>query len=192
MRGLSLRTKVFFLFAATALLIVVPALLLIARAVERGVYERARDELNGAGVSLGTSWEREGSLLATRAEALALNEQVRARWAAGDNRRLQRALTEVLKKDEAIVIDSTGKSMFGPRLDARAIASAVEVGTIVALTDDGKPPLRFSLEPVWADTLRLGQIGVGQRLSAKSIKADLGRNTEVVLMVGDSLAGSTL
>jgi signal transduction histidine kinase len=192
MRGLSLRTKVFFLFAATALLIVVPALLLIARAVERGVYERARDELNGAGVSMGTSWEREGSLLATRAEALALNEQVRARWAAGDNRRLQRVLTEELKKDEAIVIDSTGKSMFGPRLDARAIASAVEVGTIVALTDDGKPPLRFSLEPVWADTLRLGQIGVGQRLSAKSIKADLGRNTEVVLMVGDSLTGSTL
>lgn len=192
MTGLSLRTKVFFLFAATALLIVVPALLLIARAVEGGVYERARDELNGAGVSLRTSWEREGSLLATRAEALALNEQVRARWAAGDNRRLQRVLTEELKKDEAIVIDSTGRSMFGPRLDARAIASAGEVGTIVALTDDGKPPLRFSLEPVWADTLRLGQIGVGQRLSARSIKADLGRNTEVVLMVGDSLAGTTL
>ena len=52
MRGLSLRTKVFFLFAATALLIVVPALLLIAQAVERGVYDRARDELNGAGISL--------------------------------------------------------------------------------------------------------------------------------------------
>ena len=41
MRRLSLRTKVFFLFAATALLIVVPALLLIAQAVERGVYDRS-------------------------------------------------------------------------------------------------------------------------------------------------------
>ncbi|HEX6373805.1 MAG TPA: ATP-binding protein [Longimicrobium sp.] len=192
MRGLSLRTKVFFLFAATALLIVVPALLLIARAVERGVYERARDELNGAGVSLRTAWETNGMLLATSARALALNEQVRARWAAGDTRRLQRVLTAELEKDEAIVIDSTGKSMFGPRLDARAIASAGELGTIVAFTDDGKPPMRFSLEPVWADTLRLGQIGVGRRLSAKAIKAELGRNTELVLMVGDSLAGTTL
>ena len=192
MRGLSLRTKVFFLFAATALLIVVPALLLIAQAVERGVYERARDELSGAGVSLSTAWEREGSLLATRARALALNEQVRARWAAGENRRLQAVLKEELEKGEAIVIDSTGRSMFGPRLDARAIASAGELGTIVAFTDDGKPPLRFSLEPVWTDTLRLGQIGVGQRLSAKAIKAELGRNTELVLMVGDSLAGTTL
>jgi signal transduction histidine kinase len=192
MRGLSLRTKVFFLFAATALLIVVPALLLIARAVERGVYERARDELNGAGVSLRTAWETNGMLLATSARALSRNEQVRARWAAGDNRRLQRVLTAELEKDEAIVIDSTGKSMFGPRLDARAIASAGELGTIVALTDDGKPPLRFSLEPVWADTQRLGQIGVGQRLSAQAIKKELGRNTELVLMVGDSLVGTTL
>jgi signal transduction histidine kinase len=192
MRGLSLRTKVFFLFAATALLIVVPALLLIARAVERGVYERARDELNGAGVSLGTTWDINGMLLATSARALALNEQVQARWAAGDNRRLQRVLTAEMEKDEAIVIDSTGKSMFGPRLDARAIASAGELGTIVALTDDGKPPIRFSLEPVWADTVRLGQIGVGRRLTARSIKAELGRNTEVVLMVGDSLVGTTL
>jgi signal transduction histidine kinase len=192
MRGLSLRTKVFFLFAATALLIVVPALLLIARAVERGVYERARDELNGAGVSLRTAWEREGSLLATSARALSRNEQVRARWAAGENRRLQGVLKDELEKGEAIVIDSTGKSMFGPRLDARAIASAGEMGTIVALTDDGKPPLRFSLEPVWADTQRLGQIGVGQRLSAKAIKTELGRNTELVLMVGDSLVETTL
>ena len=142
MRGLSLRTKVFFLFAATALLIVVPALLLIAQAVERGVYERARDELNGAGVSLRTSWETTDMLLATSARALALNEPVRAAWAAGNTPRLQRVLTDELEKDEAIVIDSTGRSMFGPRLDARAIASASELGTIVALTEDGRPPFR--------------------------------------------------
>ena len=192
MRGLSLRTKVFFLFAATALLIVVPALLLIAQAVERGVYERARDELEGAGVSLRTSWETTDMLLATSARALALNEPVRAAWASGNTRRLQRVLTDELEKDEAIVIDSTGRSMFGPRLDARAVASAGELGTIVTLAEDGKPPLRFSLEPVWADTVRLGQIGVGRRLSAAAIKKEMGRNTEVVLMVGDSLAGTTL
>ncbi len=192
MRGLSLRTKVFFLFAATALLIVVPALLLIAQAVSRGVYERARDELEGAGISLRTAWETNDMLLATSARALALNEQVRGAWVAGNNRRLQRVLSAELEKDEAIVIDSTGRSMFGPRLDARAIASAGELGTIVALTDDGKAPLRFSLEPVWADTVRLGQIGVGRRLSAAAIKKEMGRNTEVVLLVGDSLVGTTL
>src|SRR5688500_8869920 len=147
MRGLSLRTKVFFLFAVTALLIVVPALLLIAQAVERGVYERARDELNGGGVSLRGTWETTDMRLATSARALALNEPVRAAWAAGNTRRLQRGLTDELEKDEAIVIDSTGRSMSGPRLDARAIASAGELGTIVALTEDGRPPLRFSLEP---------------------------------------------
>lgn len=192
MRSLSLRTKVFFLFAVTALLIVVPALLLIAQAVQRGVYERARDELEGAGISMRTTWETNDVLLATSARALALNEQVRGAWVAGNNRRLQGVLRGELEKDEAIVIDSTGRSMFGPRLDARAIASAGELGTIVALTDDGRPPLRFSLEPVWADTLRLGQIGVGRRLSAAAINKEMGRNTEVVLMVGDSLVGTSL
>jgi signal transduction histidine kinase len=192
MRGLSLRTKVFFLFAATALLIVVPALLLIARAVERGVYDRARDELQGAGVSLRTYWETTDLLLATSARALALNEPVRAAWASGNTRRFQAVLTREVGKDEAIVIDSTGKSMFGPRLDARAIASAGELGTIVVLTDDGRPPLRFSLEPVSADTLRLGQIGVGRRLSASALQMEMGRNAELVLMVGDSLAETTL
>ncbi|HEV3050473.1 MAG TPA: HAMP domain-containing sensor histidine kinase, partial [Longimicrobium sp.] len=192
MRGLSLRTKVFFLFAATALLIVVPALLLIAQAVERGVYDRARDELQGAGVSLRTYWETTDMLLATSARALALNEPVRTAWAAGNTRRFQAVLTREVGKDEAIVIDSTGRSIFGPRLDARAIASAGELGTIVVLTEDGRPPLRFSLEPVSADTLRLGQIGVGRRLSARALQKEMGRNAELVLMVGDSLAETTL
>jgi signal transduction histidine kinase len=192
MRGLSLRTKVFFLFAATALLIVVPALLLIAQAVERGVYDRARDELQGAGVSLRTYWETTDLLLSTKAGILALSDPVRTAWASGNTRRFQAVLTREVGKEEAIVIDSTGKSIFGPRLDARAIASASEVGTIVVLTDDGRPPLRFSLEPVSADTLQLGQIGVGRRLSANALQKEMGRNAELVLMVGDSLVETTL
>src|SRR5688500_7667092 len=111
MRGLSLRTKVFFLFAATALLIVVPALWLIAQAVERGVYERARDELEGAGISMRNWWETNDVLLATSARALALNEQVRGAWSTGNTPRLQRVLRAEMEKDEAIVIDSTGRSM---------------------------------------------------------------------------------
>ena len=48
MRGLSLRTKIFFLFAGATLLTVLPALLMIGRAVENRVYERATEELVNA------------------------------------------------------------------------------------------------------------------------------------------------
>ncbi|MBW3571828.1 MAG: HAMP domain-containing protein [Gemmatimonadetes bacterium] len=212
MRSLSLRTKVFFLFAATALLIVVPALLLIARAVERGVYERARDELAGAGVSLQSTWADNDRLMAATASVLALDTAVASAWAAGNVRNagdlIQQRLNQAWSAGSArrapgvlqqrreteipIVIDSMGRSLRGPSLDARAIASAEEVGTIVALPDSGGP-LRFAVEPIWADSLRLGQVGVGRRLSAAGIKKDLAaRNTEVVLMVGDSLIDATL
>jgi signal transduction histidine kinase len=212
MRRLSLRTKVFFLFAATALLIVVPALLLIAQAVERGVYERARDELEGAGVSLQFNWADNDRLMATTASVLSLDTVVAQAWAAGNVRRAEQLIRQRL--DEAarggegqvrapfqqrreteipILIDSTGQSLRGPRLDARAVASAGELGTIVTLPEDGGEPLRLALQPIRADSVRLGQVGVGRRLSAAAIKKDpAARNTEVVLMVGDSLIGTTL
>jgi signal transduction histidine kinase len=212
MRGLSLRTKVFFLFAATALLIVVPALLLIARAVERGVYDRARDELQGAGISLQTSWADNDFLMARTASVLALDTAIARAWGAGNTRQARELIRKRLdqgsggsarrtpgvlqqrrQSEVAIVIDSTGRSLAGPELDARAIASAGELGTIVALPDTGAP-LRFAVEPIWSDSLQLGQVGVGRRLSATGIKKEdlAGRNVEVVLMVGDSLIGTTL
>ncbi|HEX2076783.1 MAG TPA: ATP-binding protein [Longimicrobium sp.] len=214
MRRLSLRTKVFFLFAATALLIVVPALLLIAQAVERGVYERARDELDGASVSLQFNWTENDRLMTFTASVLALDTTVAKAWAAGNVRQAERLIRQRLDPEATdrarrrvqgplqqrreteipILIDSTGRSVQGPRLDARAIASAGELETIVTLPEDGGEPLRLALAPIWADSVRLGQVGVGRRLSAAGIKkADLaGRNTEVVLMVGDSLIGTTI
>lgn len=193
MRGLSLRTKVFFLFSTMALLIVVPALLLIADAVERGVYERARGELEEAGQSLQTKWETRDLLLANAARARALDERVSVAWQAGNIRRVQRLLQEGLEKDIPLAVDTMGKPLIGPALDARAVASAGQLGTIVALPETGGDPIRFALEPVWADTLRLGQVGVGTKLSAVGLKKEyLSRGTDVALMVGDSLLDTTL
>jgi signal transduction histidine kinase len=194
MRGLSLRTKVFFLFAATALLIVVPALLLIARAVEGGVYERARDELQIAGSTLQSSWTDGDRILTRSTRILALDTVVARTFASGSLKRLEQVVKTGLDSVEIpIVIDSTGRSLIGPRLDARAVASAGEAGTIVALPEEGGEPLRFSLETVYGDSAPLGQVGVGRRISAARLKKDfVGRNTEVVLMVGDSVVGNTL
>jgi signal transduction histidine kinase len=194
MRGLTLRAKVFLMFAATSLLIVAPALLLIAQAVERGVYERAREELAAAGAQLQNSWQTTDDLLTRSATALAREPAVADAWMAGSLNRMRRVMqNELDRKDVAIAIDSLGVSVLGPRLHARAIASATPRGTIVALPEDGGSPLRFSLAEVATDSLVLGQAGVGRRIDAAGIKKDLAlRSTQVLLVVGDSLVSTTL
>lgn len=193
MRRLSLRAKVFLMFAATSLLIVAPALLLIAQAVERGVYERARDELAAAGASLQNSWLTTDDLLASNARAVAREPEVAEAWLNGRLRRMRQVMQAELDKDLALAVDTLGRSLLGPELNAGAIASATEQGTIVAFGEDGEAPLRFALSPVWADSIRLGQAGAGRRLSAGGIQKELGgRSTQVVLIVGDSLVGTTL
>src|SRR5688500_7339984 len=94
MRGLSLRAKVFLMFAATSLLIVAPALLLIAQAVERGVYERAREELDGAGLNLRSQWDFRDELLATAAERWARDSDLSDAWQAGNLTRVRRILQQ--------------------------------------------------------------------------------------------------
>ena len=193
MTGLSLRAKVFLMFAATSLLIVVPALLLIAQAVERGVYERARDELSGAGVSLQTQWDTRGSTLAIAAQLRALDSVMVRDWQAGRMRRAEGRMKVALGKDLPIVIDSTGASRVGPRLNARAIAGlGQERMTFIAIAEDGGPPVRFALAPVWADTVRMGYVGVGTAVTAAAVKKDLGGKSDVALLVGDSLVDATL
>ena len=190
MRGLPLRAKIFFLFAATSLLIVVPALLLIARAVERGVYERARDDLDGAMLSVQQSWDTHDLLLAEAARARAFDVDLARAWQAGNLPRVQRIIRQGLEKDVAFIVDSTGRFILGPEVDAGAVAGAGQGRTTIAFPAKGDP-VRFALEEVWADTVRLGRVGVGTRVSAASLKK-LNRTTEVVLLVGDSLIGTTL
>ncbi|HEX8318209.1 sensor histidine kinase [Longimicrobium sp.] len=192
MRGLPLRAKIFFLFAATSLLIVVPALLLIARAVERGVYERARDDLDGAMLSVQQAWDTRDLLLAEAARARALDADLARAWQAGNMREVQRIIQLGLEKDvRPFVIDSTGRFILGPQIDAGPVAGAGQGRTTIAFPAKGDP-VRFALEEVLADTVRLGRVGVGTRFSAASLKKQLNRTTEVVLLVGDSLIGTTL
>lgn len=192
MRGLSLRSKIFFLFAATALLIVVPALLLIADAVERGVYERAREELSGAGGSLLTQWETRDLLLPAEAKARARAETLVEAWKEGELRRAQAELRRGFEKDVVFLLDSLGETRAGPTLEPSPLAFAADTGTIVLLPEGEGAPVRLALQPVMADTLLLGHVGVGVRLSSAGFNKDLNRrNTEVVLLVGDSLIDST-
>jgi signal transduction histidine kinase len=194
MRGLSLRAKVFLMFAATSLLIVAPALLLIAQAVERGVYERAREELSSAEVSMLAQWDASEQALIRAAQLAALDSATLRAWARGQYPLVERRMKADLKKDDQpIAIDTTGASRVGARLDARAIATAGrEATTIIALPDGWSRPLRFALAPVWVDTVRLGQAGVGTPLTAQAIKKNLGAKSDVALLVGDSLVDTTL
>jgi signal transduction histidine kinase len=193
MRRLSLRTKVFFLFAATALSIVAPALLLIANAVERGVYERARDELAGAGGSLLTQWETRDLLLPAEARARARTEALVDAWTRGDLRAVYGEMRRGIEKDLVFVIDSLGETVAGMELRPSPLRFAGDTGTVVLLPQEAGAPVRLALEPVWADTLLLGHVGVGVRLSSAAFNKDLNRrNTEVVLLAGDSVIDSTL
>ena len=71
MRRLSLRAKVFLLFAGAALLTVVPALLLIADAVERAVYQRATADLTDAADRLRSGWASNDAVLLNAATSAA-------------------------------------------------------------------------------------------------------------------------
>ena len=67
-KGLSLRFKVFLLFAGAALAIVVPALLLIANAVEKRAYASATEALDDAAAALQQNWISRGQNLAQPAQ----------------------------------------------------------------------------------------------------------------------------
>lgn len=195
MRGLSLRAKVFLMFAATSLLIVAPALLLIAQAVERGVYERAREELSTAEVSLLAQWGASEQALIRAAQLASLDSVTLRAWARGQYPRVEERMERELDdEDLPIATDSTGTTRVGPPLTARAIASAGEGSrTIIALPDGWESPVRFALTPVWVDSVRLGQVGVGTPVRARAIKKNnLGNKSDVALLVGDSLVETTL
>ena len=108
MKRLSLRTKVFFLFAGGALLIVVPALVLIAQTVERRVYERATTDLEGASTALRRNWALRYSLLITEANARAVAPGLASAWLAGDEERMRRVLMRGLDRDRVVLLADTG------------------------------------------------------------------------------------
>ncbi|HEX8432059.1 MAG TPA: ATP-binding protein [Longimicrobium sp.] len=204
MPRLSLRAKVFFLFAGAALLIVVPALLLIADAVERGVYARATNELRGAAEELRVDWaERDQTLqsLARTGGTSTYDPRVAAAWTAGNPRPLQRKL-RLLQKEMLLAYDTSGRTLLGAgMLDENSIAELARAGDTAGtwvVMDRRRVPLRLATSPVerfdsLLQTVRLGTIAVGARLTASGLRKDLQANgSEVALVVGDSLLGVTL
>lgn len=208
MRGLSVRTKIFLLFAGAALLTVLPALVMIGRAVENRVYERATEELMNAIDALGTYWERQNDALQESARRIAREPEVEELLGAGDSAALESALQRQISPGRSVLAaDTSGRPLVGPMLDSATIAAG---GTVVVLSDRDSAALNVAVWPVFleppprsledtvADTLaldsvRVGIIGVGTRLDDRTIR-DMKVITggEVALVAGDSLIGTTL
>ncbi|HEV7587295.1 MAG TPA: HAMP domain-containing sensor histidine kinase [Longimicrobium sp.] len=211
MKGLSLRTKVFFLFAGAALLIVVPALLLIANAVEKQAYGTATQTLAGVVGNLDSNWPQRADNLLKDARLSAADATVLRAWAAGRPHGLEQAVRKGLDDDRDVVLatDTAFSRILGPSVRPAALAEAVRQGPVVVLPDTGAPLLmavvpvsRELVSPrggdtvdVVRDTVSLGYLGLGTRLSAAAIRRDVARpgtaGTEVALVVGDSLIGTT-
>src|SRR4051812_12392193 len=104
MRGLSLRTKVFFLFAGAALLIVVPALLLIANAVEEQAYGTATETLEGVVLQFEANWPQRADNLLKDAQLRATDSDVLQAWQAGRPRALERAIRSALGDNREVVV----------------------------------------------------------------------------------------
>lgn len=193
MRGWSVRTKVFLLFAAAALLTVLPALVLIGRSAEARVYERATAELVSASDALRSYLSVQDETLQEVARRVAIERGVPDLFEAGDTVGLRTALAgEVDARRVVIAADSTGAPLLGPPLDARTLESGSDTA-IMAYTGPGRP-VRVAVWPVWTDSGRVGIVGVGSPLDERTVSAlkDVTGGAEVALVVGDTLVASTL
>src|SRR5690606_6825752 len=121
MSGISVRTKVFLLFAVATLLTVVPALVLISRAVEARVYERATQELIAGNEALRTYWRVQDDALMETARRVALERGVAEQLWSADTTALRATLRQqVVQRLVVIAVDSAGGTVVGPPLDTAA------------------------------------------------------------------------
>gem|GEM_PF-677320 len=192
--GLSLRTKVFLLFAGAALLTVIPAFVLIARAVEDRVYERATEELLRAAEALAVTWELEDEVLLQDARLRALEPAVAESLAAGDTARLRRLLERQLAEGRVVIAaDSAGRPLIGPAPDSATLWQSVGLGSIIALPDADSVPVRIAVWPVWLEARPVGIVGVGVRLDGRvARRLDEASGTDVALVVDGLLTAATL
>jgi signal transduction histidine kinase len=195
MQGISVRTKVFLLFALGTLLTVVPALVLISRAAEERVYERATQELVAANEALRTYWRVQDDALLETARRVALERGVAEQLMAGDTAGLRRTLRQqVVQRLVVIAVDSTGGSLVGPELDSVTLSRGTVEGSLVTFPPGSEVPIRLAIWPVWTDSGYAGVVGVGSRLDPGTIRElkDVTGGTEVALIFGDSVVATTL
>jgi hypothetical protein len=206
MKGNSLRAKVFVLFAGATLLIVVPTLLLIARAVERKVYADAARDLALADSALKNAWELRGQTLVSTAQLRAFEPGVADAWGGRRWKVLDRRLRGGDDKAVVLAADTDFAVLRGTRVDSAALAAAaVGSGTSLVASDSGL--LRLAVAEVWREEtaraasgdsaaaerlVRLGVVGIGSRVTAAGLRKESASAADVALMVGDSVAGTTL
>jgi signal transduction histidine kinase len=197
LRKLSLRTKVFILCSGAMLLIVVPVLVLIRRAVEREVYRRATEDLSRAATALDRNWQLRDSLLLSEATRRAGSRELLRAWKDGDARRIRRVLAQGLEPQSVLIAaDTMGLVLVGTDVGASAIRAArtSPFGQVAFLDAEGRPT-RVALAPMSDDSGRVvGVVGVGTLLGSATVhdlKKDVAVGTDIALVVGDSLVGTT-
>lgn len=183
------------MFAGASLLIVVPALVLIAQAVERGVYERATQELVSARDALGSTWAIQDETLRETALRLAIDPIVIDAFQTQDSAALRRTLYSLVEDGRIVLAgDSLGEPLAGPAVGGGTTLSALTRISVIVPADSG-PPMRVAARPVaTAEGTRVGWVGVGRALdplALEDLKTSSG-GTDVALVVGDSLLASTL
>ena len=195
MSSISIRVKIFLLFAVATLLTVIPALVLISRAVEERVYERATEELVAANEALRTYWRVQDDALLESARRVALERGVAEQLQTGDTAGLRRTLREtVVQRLEVLALDSAGVTLVGPVLDTASISQGAREGSIVAFPRSSEVPIRLAIWPVWTDSGYAGVVGVGSRLDGDRVRElkDVTGGAEVALVVDDSVVATTL
>jgi signal transduction histidine kinase len=194
MKGWSVRTKVFLLFSGAALLAVLPALVLISRAVEARVYERATQELVSTTDALRSYWNIQGEALQENVRRLALEREVPALILARDTARLRRLLAQgVSDRRVVLVADSTGAALLGPPLDSATLQGGTD-SSVITFPVGEERPIRVAVWPVWSDSGRIGIVGVGSRLDERAVREfkEVTGGAEVALVVGENIIASTL
>ena len=149
MRGLTIRTRIFFLFAGAALLTMIPALLLIGRAVENRVYERATQELGNAIDALATYWARQNDALQEGAMRIARERGIAELMREGDSLVIRAALERQVAAGRIVfAADTAGLPLVGPPLDSATVAGG---GTVVVLSEGAETALNVAVWPVFLD-----------------------------------------
>ncbi|MBD0320326.1 MAG: HAMP domain-containing protein, partial [Gemmatimonadetes bacterium] len=196
------------LFAGGALLMLIPALLLIASAVERGVYARATADMGLAVSRLRESWQFRDENLRNAALALTFDPRVAEAWTSGNPDALARRLAlGGLQKEIVLAVDTAGRTITGRRLDEATLSTLATLArtgtasTLVVMPRKGdRTPLRLAASPVERivvtdssqEFVRLGMVAVGAKLNAAALRKELATGTDVALVVGDSIVGMTL
>ena len=189
MSTISIRTKVFFLFAAAALLTVVPALVLIASEAEDRVYSEAGADLQEAYEALNIRWQEQNEGLQQIARGLSLEPGVSEQLLASDSVALRRTLRRAMQQWEVLAFDSVGAPLLGPTVDT----ASINLGrSTVSFPPGAEVPLRVATWTVATDSgYHAGVVGVARPLNLQWVR-EMKVGVDMALIVGDSVIATTL